>query len=129
MTSGRSHTMKVSSIEAAGAALSRQWPKAPNLPDMPDDHVMACCVHEVGRKKMACVSLLVDNVQITMAVADSADVKVPRGTTMVRDGVTYHIESAKGVNMAMTERGGRWVCLMGRLPVDRLVELASKLQF
>jgi hypothetical protein len=121
--------VEVSSIEAAAAALSQQWPKAPALPDMPDDHVMACCVHEMGRKKMACVSLTVDDVPITMAVADSADVKVPNGTTVIRDGVTWQVESSRGVNMAMTERGGRWVCLMGRLPTDRLIDLAAKLQF
>lgn len=121
--------MKVSSLDAAAAALSERWPKAPSLPDMPEDHVMACCVHEIGRKKMACVSLTVDNVPITMAVAASADVKSPQGTDLVRDGVTYKVQSAQGVNMAMAERSGRWVCLMGRLPVDRLIELASKLRF
>lgn len=130
VTAGHSRMMmKVSSIEAAAAALSQQWPNAPALPDMPDDHVMSCCVHEVGRKKMACVSLTVDNVPITMAVADSADVKVPHGATITRNGVTYEVESSKGVNMAMTERGGRWVCLMGKLPVDRLIDVAGQLRF
>ena len=130
MTAGRAHMMmRVASIDAAAAALSEQWPKMPALPDMPDDHVMSCCVHEIGRKKMACVALMVDKVPITMSVADSADVKSPEGTVVTRDGVSYRVQSAKGVNMAMTERGGRWVCLMGRLPVDRLIDLAGQLRF
>ncbi|MGE5609434.1 MAG: hypothetical protein ACM359_09280 [Bacillota bacterium] len=129
MVSGRSHQMRVSSIEAASDALSREWSQAPALPDMPDEHVMACCVHEVGRKKMACVSLKVDNVPITMAVADSADVRVPESKTIQASGVSWHVNSSKGVNMAMTERGGRWVCLMGRLSVDRLIDVGGQLRF
>ena len=130
VSAGHSRMMvEVSSLKAAGIALSQQWPKGPAMPDMPGDHVMSCCVQEMGRKKMNCVSLTVDNVPITMAVADSADVKVPEGTTITRDGVTFHVESCKGVNMAMTQRGGRWVCLMGKLPVDRLIDVQGQLRF
>jgi hypothetical protein len=90
--------------------------------------VMACCVHEVGHKKMACIGLMVNDIPVTLAVAESGDIKSPGGTTLVRDGVTYRVQTSGGVNMAMTERGGRWICLMGRLSVDQLVELASKLR-
>lgn len=129
MVSGQSHAVQVSSIEAAAAVLSDQWPQTPRLPDIPDDHVMACCVHEVGRKKMACVALDIDGAHVTMAVADRAEVKSPEGTTVLHDGVRYQVQSVDGVNMVMTECGGRWVCLMGRLPVDRLIESMAQLQF
>jgi len=129
MVSGQSHGVrKVTSIDAAAAALAEDWPQRPALPDMPDHNVMACSVHEVGRKKMACIALMVNEVPVTMAVADSADIKTPQGTILVRDGITYRVQSSGGVNMAMTERNGRWICLMGRLSVDQLVELAGKLR-
>ncbi len=129
MLTDQMHSMrKVTSIDAAAAAISEQWPQRPPLPDMPQDQVMACCVHEVGHKKMACIALLVNEVPVTMAVADSGDIKTPQGATLVRDGVTYHVQSAHGVNMVMNERGGRWVCLMGRLSVDQLIEMATKLR-
>ncbi|MGE5609238.1 MAG: hypothetical protein ACM359_08285 [Bacillota bacterium] len=128
MIAGQSHGVrKVTSIDAAAAALSEEWPQRPALPDMPEDHVMSCCVHEVGRKKMACIALMVNEIPITMAVADSSDIKTPEGTVLVRDGITYRVQSSGGVNMAMTERNGRWICLMGRLPVEQLIQLSSKL--
>jgi hypothetical protein len=132
MVAGNAHGIrKVSSVDAAAAALAEEWPRRPALPDMPDmpDHrVMSCCVHEVGRKKMACLSLMVNDTPITLAIADSADIRTPDGEVLVRDGVTYRVQSAQGVNMAMTQRHGRWMCLMGRLPLDQLVEIASKLR-
>jgi hypothetical protein len=132
MIAGRSHGVrKVTTVDAAAAALSQEWPQRPALPDMADmpaDQVISCSVHEVGRKKMACIALMVNEVPVTMAVADSADIKTPGGTTLVRGGITYRVQSSGGVNMAMTERNGRWICLMGRLSVDQLVELSSKLR-
>jgi hypothetical protein len=90
---------------------------------------MACCVHRVGRAKMSCVSLMADGVPVSLAVADAADVRVPDSQTVTVDGVTYHVQSAQGVNMAMTERNGRWVCLMGKLPTQRLIDVAKGLKF
>lgn len=129
LSSGRAPTMKVSSIEAATAMLSQQWRGAPTLPDMPDDHVMACCVHDIGRKKMAVVALDIAGTPVTLAVANSADVKSPQGSPVTRDGVTYRVQSSAGVNMAMTQRSGRWICLMGRLSVDRLIDLLAQSRF
>jgi len=129
MVSGRSHgIMKVSSIDAAAAALAAEWPQRPALPEMGEDHVMSCCVHEIGRKKMACVALMVNEIPVTMAIAESTDIKTPEGTTLVRDGVTYRVQSSGGVNMAMTQRNGRWICLMGRLSIDQLIQLSAKLR-
>jgi hypothetical protein len=47
----------------------------------------------------------------------------------VRAGVTYHVQSSGRVNMVMTERQGRWVCLMGEAPIERLMDFAERLQF
>ena len=48
----------------------------------------------------------------------------PRQAALMIEGVAYHVQSHERINMVMTERGGRWVCLMGKVPVDRLAELA-----
>jgi hypothetical protein len=127
--SGASHPTQVDSIGAANAILASKWPGAPALPEPPKDHVMSCCVHEVGRKKMACVSFQADGVLVSMAVADATEVRMPATETMTVAGVKYHVQSHEGINMVMTERNGRWVCLMGKLPTNRLVELASALRF
>jgi hypothetical protein len=64
-----------------------------------------------------------------MAVAEAADVKLPPCEAVTIRGNSYHVQSHEGINMVMTERGGRWVCLMGKVPVNRLAEIASTLRF
>ena len=130
VVSGGTHGMRpVDSIEAANAALASQNPGGPAVPSVAEDHVMACCVHMVGRKKMSCVLLMSDGIPISLAVADAADVKLPASETIKVDGLTYHVQSARGVNMVMAQRNGRWICLMGKLPTSRLTEIAQGLRF
>jgi hypothetical protein len=129
LAAGGNHVTPVDSIGAANVALAAKWPGAPSVPELPRDHVMSCCIHTMGRKKIVCVAFQTDGVPITMAVAQAADVKLPASETLSIGGVTYYVQSRGGINMVMTERGGRWVCLMGKLPVNRLAELASSLRF
>jgi hypothetical protein len=123
------HVTAVDSVSAANAALASKCPGLPAVPELPKDHVMSCCVHDLGRKKLACVAILVDEVPVSIAVADVADVKMPTCQALMIGGVAYHVQSEGDINMVMTERGGRWVCVMGKLPVNRLAELASSLRF
>ena len=117
----------VHSMQAAGAALNQQWPSAPALPKGDGHEIMACCVHDMGRKKAACVLMKVDEVPVTMAVAKASEVHIPDSATLVRDGVTYYTQSSGTVNMVMTQRKGQWICLMGRLPIDRLANALTTL--
>jgi hypothetical protein len=129
LVSGRTPIMKVESIEEAGRVLARDWPQSPDLPGVPSEHVMACCMKSVRNKKMACVLLKAEGAPVTMAVANAADMRLPSSPTRVRAGVTYHVQSSGRVNMVMTERQGRWVCLMGEAPIERLMDFAERLQF
>ena len=123
---------KVDSIEAASAALSRQsGSAAPALPQPPEAHVMACCMKSIKNKTMACV-LLQDagGTPVTMSVARSSDMKLPHdGAHVARDGVDYFTHAADGLNMVMTERAGRIVCLISDLPTGKLIDLAARLKF
>lgn len=123
------HLTPVNSTDAANAALAAEWRGAPSIPALPEDHVMTCCVHRMGQKKIACVAFESNGVRVTMAVADAADVKLPAAEMLTIGGTIYHVQSHEGVNMVMIERGGRWVCLMGKLPLDRLAALANTLRF
>ena len=55
--------------------------------------------------------------------------RLPKSDIVTRAGVAYHVQSSGPLNMVMTERNGRWVCLIGRLPAGRLMDLASGLSF
>ncbi len=129
IVSGRTPVMQVDSIEEAGRMLASQWPQSPNLPGVPEQHVMACCMQSVKSTKMACVLLKKEGVPVTMAVARSADMRLPSSPTRTRAGVTYHVQSAGVLNMVMTERQDRWICLIGELSEERLMDLADQLKF
>ena len=89
---------------------------------------MHCCVHEIGRKQMACLTFSVDQQPITLAMASSRDIRSPHGEARTINGREYRIDSSDGVNMVMSEVDGTWMCLMGRLPIERLVELADAIR-
>ena len=121
---------KVDSIEAASGVLAGQWPGKPELPAAPDAHVMACCMKSIKDKKVACVLLKSEGAPITMSVANASDMRAPAGVKAVtRSGATYHLVSSDGLNMVMTERNGRWVCLISEVASDRLIAVAEKLEF
>jgi hypothetical protein len=129
MVSGRTPVMRVDSITEANKALASQWPQSPTVPGVPADHVMACCMRSVKNKKVACVLLKSEGVPITMTVANASDMKMPTSPLVSRGGVDYHVQSVGKLSMVMAERNGRWVCLIGERPAERLMDLATKLQF
>jgi hypothetical protein len=129
LVSGRVPAVQVDSIEAANRALSSQHPECPEVPQVPAEHVMACCMKSVKNKTVACILLKREGVPVTMVVANAADMRSPKCPEAVRDGVTYRVESVGSLSMVMTERHGRWVCLVGATTADALMDLASKLDF
>ena len=129
LVSGKTPAVQVDSIEAANKVLAGEHPHFPALPDMPADHVMACCMTSVKDKKVACVLMKQEGVPLSLMVARGQDMRAPTSPVTVHDGVRYHIQSSGKLNMVMTERHGRWVCLIGELPSERLMEVAAQLQF
>jgi hypothetical protein len=135
LVSGRTPVMRVESVEQANQMLAAQWKSPPAVPGVPQDsasppaHVMACCMKSVKDKKVACVLLKREGVPVTMTVANSADMKLPDSPKVSRNGGDFHVQSSGNLHMVMTEKRGRWVCLIGELPAERLMDLASQLQF
>jgi hypothetical protein len=129
MVSGKTPVVQVTSLDEANRMLSAQWPDSPGVPALPADHVMACCMKSVKDKKVACVLLKSEGEPITLTVAKASDMSMPAmSPTLDRGGVTYHVQSFNGLNMVMTERNERWICLIGRVPTERLMDLAVRLQ-
>jgi hypothetical protein len=131
---------KVNSIDEAGRVLSQSNANspalphppeaAPDAPDAPDAHVMACCMKSIQNKNVACVLLQnAGGTPITMSVARSGDMRPTPGGGVRRGDFTYQTHSVGPLNMVMTERNGRMVCLMAELPSAQLIDLASKLRF
>ena len=129
LVSGKTPVVRVDSIEAANRELTRQWPGSPVLPNVPQQHVMACCMKSVKNKRVACVLLKSRETPVTLTVANAADIKRPDTSGVEHGGVTYQVQSTGKLNMVTTRRNDRWICLIGELPADQLMELAAKLQF
>jgi hypothetical protein len=125
----RAVVTKVDSIDEASRVLAAQWPQTPDLPEAPQAHVMACCMKSIHDKRVACVLLKSEATPITMSVANASDMRLPKSPAVARNGVKYYLESFGNLNMVSAERNGRWICLIGETPQDRLVELAEQLQF
>jgi hypothetical protein len=129
LVAGRMPAMRVNSIDAANKALAAQSPGSPEMPDVPGDHVMACCMRDVKGKRVACVLMDSGGTPVTMTVANGAEMRLPNSPTISRDGVAYHVQSVNDLNMVMAQRQGRWICVIGRLPAERLIDTVVKLQF
>jgi hypothetical protein len=129
IVSGKIPTMHASSIEEANQAIAAMAGNFPRLPEPPAAHAMACCMRNVGKKKVACVLLDSGHTPVTMAVASAADVESPRSPVTLRDGVSYHVQAVGDLNMVMTERDNRWICFIGALPAERLMDLAAGVKF
>jgi hypothetical protein len=129
IVSGRIPVMQVASIEAANKMLNAQSPGAPTLPEIPDSHVMACCMKSVHNKRMACVLLKDEGVPITLAVARAADMKLAPAPVTTVNGIEYRVQKVGDLSMVMTEQGGKWLCLIGQVPADHLIDVAAQVKF
>jgi hypothetical protein len=130
MVANRIPVHQADSIDQASAILAQNEPDAPNLPQAPESHVMSCCMKNIKNRKVACVLLKNEGEPITMSVAKSSDMKMTCKNRTTHDGKQYSVETVgPGLTMVMTERNNRWVCLIGKVPAERLIEIAGKLQF
>ena len=77
---------------------------------------------------MAAVSLLSDGVPVTLVMADASEVRMSALFTIERNGEVFHVQTFDDFRMVMTEHSGRWICLMGTLPTERLVNLAEQIR-
>jgi hypothetical protein len=129
IVSGAIPTMHADSIDDANKAIAAFAGNFPTLPQPPGTHTMACCMRNIGDKRVACVLLNNAGTPVTMAVADASEVDSPNSPTAVRNGITYHIQTVGDLHMVMSEREHRWICLIGALPEDKLMDLADAIHF
>ena len=126
---GRVPTIGAKSLAQANNAIAAFAGAFPMIPESPAARMMACCMRNIGNRTVACVLLDHGGTPLTMVVANAADIESPSSPAIVYDGVTYHVQSSGNLQMVMTERDKRWVCLIGPLAQDRLIEIARGIRF
>jgi hypothetical protein len=124
------HGDAITSIAEANQKLKHQWDHGVDLPKVPVEHAMACCMRSIEDKRIACVLLQSEGgVPVTMCVAKSMDMRVPHGERAIRSGLEFRVQRTSGLTMVTTERGGKWICLIGALPSDRLIDIGAGIEF
>lgn len=129
IVSGRTPTMTAESVADANRMIAAMSDSRLTLPGVPETHTMACCLRSVKDKQVACVLLKDDGVPVTMAVARASDLTLAKGATVTRDGEQYHVEHVGRLAMVSLARDGRFVCLIGAVPEDRLMAIGAALKF
>ena len=129
LVSGKAPVTPVRNIEEARRTIETQWQEAPLLPEMPDENIHACCLRGVQSRQVACVLVRQGDVPVTVVVARIKDFKSTNGPMVIRNGREFTVQSRDGVNMVMTQFQQRWLCFMGELESDELMELAQSVAF
>ena len=127
LVAGRAPVVPVANLAAAKRTIESNWRDAPAIPDQWDQNVHACCLRDVQSRRVACILLKQSGVPVTVVLARTRDFRSPDDDTVDHNGRKYVVHSLGGVNMVMTQRGGRWMCLMGEIPQDALMRLAEGL--
>ena len=126
MVDGKVPTLRADSLAEANRAIAAFSENGPTLPEAPMSHTMACCMRNVGNKKVACVLFENAGTPVTMAVANASDMQSPSSPTIVHDGIEYHVQTTGDLHMVMTERDNRWICLIGKMSQEQLIEVAGR---
>lgn len=88
---------------------------------------MACCIRKVGQQPLTCMTLDLKGKRVSMAVADAKRIAAPKeALTKTVNGVEYRYQSSKTVNMVMAVKNGAFVCMMGEVDVDDLIQLLAR---
>ena len=115
--------------KSANGAMALKCPGQPDLPMMPANCAMSCCVQRLGRKQVPCASFMVDGTPVSIVAANASDVRMPRCQSIESGGARFDVQSQGGINMVMAQRGPRWFCVMGKLSTDKLIAVSQELKF
>jgi hypothetical protein len=130
VSSGKSDLVAATNVAEATGNLQRLWSGMPSLPEPTVGQITATCLHNVADRDVACLRLEFKGRPITMVVGHSREIVCSAEHRQVSlDGRTYMVHDRDGVRMVMITRQGRWVCLMGDLDVDELMQVADGLRF
>ncbi len=127
VANGLAPHLKVSSVAEANRLLAEQSGGALPVFELPGE-VRSCCLHQYAATTLTCVLIERDGHLVTVAIAEVAKLHSPEGKTMTRDGRVFVAHTANGINMVMAHKGTRWLCVMGDVPTDELVAIASEIQ-
>lgn len=128
LAGGSLPNLRVASVDEANRLLADQRRGAVPMPELPGA-MMSCCLREHAGTTLTCALIERHGLLISVAVADGERMHSPEGR-LVRVGGREFVHHTDGdVEMVMTQRDGRWLCVMGRATPQALAEVASQIRF
>lgn len=121
---GLSPHTQVTTVSQANVVLAKETNEYVTLPAMPGQ-IQSCCIHQYAGTSMSCAMIEMDGQRITVALAASDKLKSPKGQTVVRQRRTFILGKANGINMVMSNQGSKWLCVMGEVPFEKLLDVAA----
>jgi len=128
IVSGKVPSMPVDSVEEVNQAFLAFGNTGMQLSGPSDMKPMACCMKDVGNKKVMCVSLSQEMVPVTLTVADLDAVKPLTTPAVSHDGYTFHVQSDGKYTMVTMDLKAYRVCMIGELGAEKLMTLAEGLK-
>lgn len=119
----------VNNIDEANQRIAAQWAQAPQIPPLHSAQIKSCCLHRVRGVRVACVLMEHAGQPVTLVVASGKDMCSPRGRDLVRAGRKFVAHEQDNLRMVMTRHGDRWLCVMGELSAEQLLDLADEIVF
>ena len=127
---GKVETHPVTSIDEANSVIAAFASEFPRVSEPPQAHTMACCMRNVGDKKVACILLTTEGAKVTLAIANTDAVTPAPGTrTSTHNGIPYEVQTIGTLTMVMFERNHQHICMIGELPESKLIALTEGLKF
>lgn len=114
---------RVATVAEAAALVRRDWPDAPELPALPVEHELACCLKDFEGRRVVCLVFENEGVPISVVIASGRSLRPAAPPSAAA------VHGVDGVNMVMKERDGRFVCVMGNVPASRLLQLLEAFEF
>lgn len=119
----------VSSVEEANRVLAGQWSDLPTIPIVDTATLHACCIHDFMDDRVVCLVLRDGQQPLTMVVGHARSFQPTKGRAVELGGRKFYIHRVDGLLMVMTQQDNRFVCLMGEVSEERLLQIASELRF
>jgi hypothetical protein len=119
----------VSSVEEANRVLAGQWSDLPSIPIVDTAMLHACCIHDFMDDRVVCLVLRDGEAPLTLVVGHARSFRPTKGRLVDIGGRKFHVHQVDGLLMAMTQQDNRFICLMGEVTEDRLLQIAGELKF
>ena len=130
LVGGRIPAVQVTSIDAANSLFASQRSGDVKLPaNLANAHVESCCLADVQGELASIAVLELQGQELTLVVAEAPRFAHRMGEVIEIDGHEYFGHAVGGVQMMMSNRGQRWLCVMGDLEPAQLADIASQIEF